>query len=200
MFKKASSIQARVRDDPGSEGRTRTREATPDHNGPDYVLQPTSVYRMARDSIATQEKHASEKSRAQRLRAQAHLSAGNSPSMQSPISVHGQRIVNGVGNQFGSYHNWEASPSSAQNPAFPPDQGHLLQLEPTAPATHEFDNFFASTRFDGTWQPPETATAGFDDNSLPLWLPAMTDMYADLNFGPWPLGTDVINSQPQPPL
>lgn len=200
MLKKASSIQARARDDLGLEGRSRTREATPDHNGPDYILQPTSIYRMARDSIATQEKHASEKSRAQRLRAQAHSSGGNSPSMQSPNSTQGQPILHRTRNQPASYRSWGASSPSVHTSTFSQSQGNLLQLEPIGPAMHEFDNFFTSTGFDDSWQPAETVTEPFDGSGLPPWLPAMTDMYADLNFAPWPMGTDVMNGHPQPPL
>lgn len=184
MLNKASSVQARAKDFIPLDGKTRTRETTPDQHGPDYVLQPTSVYRMARDSIATQEKHASEKSRAQRNRAQAQASAGNSPAMNS-------------GGKGQSSMGLPPRPHSTTNmDLWGAPQGHLIQLEPTAPGMHEFDTFFTSTGFDGSWQPAETANAPFDQGGLPPWLPAMTDMYADVSFGPWPMGADIMNGQP----
>lgn len=201
MLKKASSIQqttrAQVLERNGQEGKARTREATPDHNGPDYVLQPTSVYRMARDSIATQEKHASEKSREQRLQAQAVLSTPASfpgpsvGSMQAPPRYSAASRAQPPP----TFSAWASpsGPAAGMTPTFHHDS--LLQLEPTAPAMHEFDTFFSSTTgFDGSWQPAETASAGYDTGGLPPWLPAMTDMYADLNFGPWPMGADVMNA------
>lgn len=191
MLKKAAGIQARSKEMNSLEGRTRTRETTPDQHGPDYVLQPTSVYRMARDSIAMQEKHASEKSRAQRTRAQAQ-STENSPNLNS---ARGSNPFGLPPRPRSANFNWgNPSTGSAQASNLPP--GHLLQLEPTAPGMHEFDGFFTSTGFDGSWQPAETANAPYDGGGLPPWLPAMTDMYADLNFGPWPMGTDVMNGQP----
>ena len=191
MLKKAATIQQmtrpRDREDAGSEVGRRTREATPHHDGPDYVLQPTTVYRMARDSIATQEKHASEKSRLQRLRLQSSAPA-------SPVT---NSIPPASRAQPPNFHNAWTSPVNTP--------GHhtsmnLIQLEPTAPAMHEFDNFFSSTGFDGSWQPAETvATNMFDTGAgLPPWLPAMTDMYADLNAGPWQMGADIMNGQPGP--
>ncbi|KAK5945775.1 hypothetical protein PMZ80_002983 [Knufia obscura] len=205
MLKKASSIQQATRAQAlerfGHEGRTRTREATPDHNGPDYVLQPTSVYRMARDSIATQEKHASEKSRAQRLRNQAASSIPPSSTVVSPSNMQAPSQYSAASRAQPppTFSAWTSPsvPAAGTTPTFQRDS--LLQLEPTAPAMHEFDTFFSSTTgFDGSWQPAETASAGFDTGGLPPWLPAMTDMYADLNFGPWPMGSDVMNGHPGP--
>lgn len=191
MLKKATTIQQIARSrERGSEQEiiTRTRENTPDHNGPDYVLQPTTVYRMARDSIATQEKHAFEKTRAQRLRLQTHSAGSNSP-MSHSISAASRA-------QPPNLNAW-ISPSSATGQLTPlPPNTNMLQLEPTAPPMHEFDNFFSANGFDGTWQPAETAATAFDASGLPAWLPAMTDMYADLNAGPWPMGTDIMNGYP----
>ena len=205
MLKKASSIQQSARaqalERNGHEGRTRTREATPDHDGPDYVLQPTSVYRMARDSIATQEKHASERSRAQRLRIQAASSASTSPVVLSPSNMQAPSQYSAASRAQPplTFNAWASpsapAPATGTTPTFQRDS--LLQLEPTAPGMHEFDTFFSSTTgFDGSWQPAETASAGFDTGVLPSWLPAMTDMYADLNFGPWPMGSDAMNGHP----
>lgn len=197
MLKKVNAIQAMIlsssdkeRDTSGSGsaisselqliGR-QTREATPDATGPDFVLQPTSVYKMARDSIQIQEKHASEKSRPQRLRAHhmsssAPTSPATSQSFQAPQAMFHR--------PFGE----ESDVRQAQG---------LLQMDPNAPPMHEFDNFFSSG-FDANWQPADVTSAAFDGNAigLPSWLPATTDMYADLSFGPWPIGTDVMNGQP----
>lgn len=142
---------------------------------------------MARDSIAIQEKHASEKSRASRLRAN-HMSssAPASPSVQQ--GTHGQ-----VPGFSGAFMDGSATPDNT--PVLRQGQEpNSLQLEPNAPPMHEFDSFFSSG-FDANWQPAEVASAAYDGNAigLPSWLPAMTDMYADLNFGPWPLGADVMN-------
>lgn len=203
MLKKASTIhqEAKVKDrDASSEAGRRTREATPDHNGPDYVLQPTSVYRMARDSIASHEKHASEKSRAQRVRMQAQSSASASPTMSSgPGTFPKVRYPPASRAQPPNFNAWSGSPSTTpMNTPILQQSGSLLQLEPTAPGMHEFDNFFSATGFDGSWQPAETASAALDTGGLPPWLPAMTDMYADLSAGPWPMGTDVMNGHGPP--
>lgn len=192
MLKKATSIQQAAMSkahDSGSEIGRRTREATPDHNGPDYILQPTTVYRMARDSIATQEKHASEKSRLQRLRLQSQ-SRPSSPLVHPAASRAQPPHLTA----------W-ASPANTPDTHTPilENSGNLLQLEPTAPAMHEFDTFFSSANaFDATWQPGTIVNANhgmFDaSEGLPPWLPAMTDMYADLTgASPWPMGTDVLN-------
>lgn len=79
-------------------------------------------------------------------------------------------------------------------------------MDPNAQPMHEFDGAFFSSGFDANWQPADVTSAAFDGNAigLPSWLPAMTDVYADLSFGPWPIGTDVMNGQPpggrNPPL
>lgn len=201
MLKKVSTIQAALmatsdnnRSDSGSGNATRneligrqTREATPDGNGPDYVLQPTSVYKMARDSIPIQEKHASEKSRAHRLRA-PHISssAPASPATQQSIGAHGQAL-HFQGGAFGD---------ATTTPTLQQEANLLQQLDSNAPPM-EFDSFFSSG-FDANWQPADVTSAAFDGNAigLPSWLPAMTDVYGDLSFGPWPMGTDVMNGQP----
>lgn len=199
MLKKATTIQqatkARARDDYGHEDGMRTRETTPDRNGPDYILQPTTIYRMARDSITTQEKHASEKSRAQRLRTQA-ASAPASPAMASPANSAGHQYPAATRAQPPGFSTWADSPSTTSQLANFNQGSNLIQLEPTAPAMHEFDTFLSAPGFDGSWQPQDTATAAMDGGGLPPWLPAMTDMYADINFGPWPMGTDIMNGDP----
>lgn len=199
MFKKASSIQMRVREGYDPDGR-RTREATPDHNGPEYILQPTSVYRMARDSISVHEKHASEKSRAHRLRAQADSPASNSASMQALGSGQRRYSHHSTRSNLGTHQNWDVNSPSAPASTISPNYTNLLQLEPTAPAMHEFDDFFSSAGFDGSWQPAETVAENPQGSGLPAWLPAMTDMYADINFGMWSMGPDVMHEQPEPPL
>lgn len=153
---------------------------------------------MARDSISTQEKHASEKSRLQRIRAQAQSSAGDSPTAGSSAKGPGHFALP-PRPQSVNFNDWSSS-GNAAGQGGSMSQNHILQLEPTAPGMHEFDGFFTSTGFDGSWQPAETANAPYDGGGLPPWLPAMTDMYADLNFGPWPMGTDVMNGQPLPPM
>lgn len=193
MLEKASQIQeatrTKVRDSGSSNDGTRTRETTPDKNGPDYVLQPTTIYRMARDSIATQEKHASEKTRAHRLRADG-ISAPTSPIVTPPAGTYGFQYPPATRAQPPGFPAW-AEPSSSVMQG----QG-LIQLEPTAPAMHEFDTFLSTAPGFDTWQPQDTATTTVD-GSLPLW---MTDMYADISFGPWPMGADLMNGQPDPSI
>ncbi|KAK4944156.1 hypothetical protein LTR66_014533, partial [Elasticomyces elasticus] len=136
MLKKATSLpEHQVLDDGTTDSRTRTREATPDATMTEYNLQPTSIYRMARDSIATQEKHASEHSRARLGRPHpARLSSANSPSIKTPPST--SQSLNTYTTHRTSCVSFQPlssafGPTLTSNTAFL--QANPLQLDPSPP-------------------------------------------------------------------
>ena len=136
-----------IPDDPYSNNEgdeiVHSAPGTPAQSAPDYVLNPLSIYRLARKSIP--EKHAPE-----RQPSSVPGSAYNRPESQPRLSQHNIPSV-------ASYNSYDTPMG--------PDFTSAEQI-----SFDELQSLFTSDPTGWTWQPSETAVSSrIEANSLPPW-------------------------------
>lgn len=157
------SGQSVVPDQPYPENETdaneRSAPGTPVQSAPDYVLNPLSIYRMARKAIP--EKHAPEK--------QPNASSPTTSSVSQNTLQRRETLqhVPSAGVRVGTEHNAPAQPDSNWLAADQTGFDDLLSL-------------FTSDPSGWTWQPSDTAMASQNEsNGLPPWEPTYVDQQLD---------------------
>ncbi|KAI5361261.1 hypothetical protein Slin15195_G123740 [Septoria linicola] len=141
-----------IQEDPYSNNETEEQEVagsapgTPAQSAPDYILNPLSIYRLARKSIP--EKHAPER--------QLHATPGPPTGVQARAS--------------------RMTPARQRYPMMPDDSqiDPGLRAGPVPPADQinfdELQSLFSSDPTGWTWQPAETAVGSRNESgSLPPW-------------------------------
>lgn len=145
--------QSIIPDEPYNETNDNEHSApgTPVQSAPDYVLNPLSIYRMARKSIP--EKHAPEK--------QASSSSATVPGRNTLQRRATLQHIPYETMASGTDHNATTS-AQVNSQDLPPDQTGLDDLLP----------LFTNDPSGWTWHPSDTAIGSYNEpNGLPPWEP-----------------------------
>lgn len=139
------------------DGNERSAPGTPVQSAPDYVLNPLSIYRMARKAIP--EKHAPEKQ----------------PNATSPSTSNASRSTL---QRRATLQHVPLDGVSAQN-----EEGNATPNDPWNTAGSGFDDLLALFNSDPsgwTWQPSDTAMGSQNESiGLPPWEPTYVDQQLD---------------------